>query len=127
MGNAYGTHYYFTIIGNGTPTFSLLDEERLDYGNSEKIPNISVTFPDGYSDTFVLNHFYNSKDDTKLNGRCHYLGHLANEKDACVAMTGCFGSEDVEFTIMSSHGSESNLFKWNKDGSVEHIKHQVEV
>ena len=98
----------------------------MDYGNTRKIPNLSVTFPDGYSDTFVLNHFDDSEDD-KLAGHCHYIGHLTNEKKACVAMTGCIGSEDVEFTIMSSHGSDSNLFKWKKDGNVEIIKHQLEV
>ena len=36
-------------------------------------------------------------------------------------MTGCIGSEDVEFTIMSDHATDSGLYKWSKDGSVELI------
>ena len=41
-------------------------------------------------------------------------------------MTGCVGTDDVEFTIFSSH-SESNIFKWTKDGNVEVIDDPSEV
>ena len=36
-------------------------------------------------------------------------------------MTGCIKSEDVEFTILSNHASESNMYRWKKDGTVENI------
>ena len=88
------------------------------------IPNILVTFPDGYSDNLVLNHFYSENDNAD---GCHFLGHLKNEQEACIAMTGCIGSEDVEFTIMSEHAPENGLFKWKLDGNVEVIDHPFKV
>ena len=87
-------------------------------------PQLSITFPDGCTDTLVLNHYFSDKD-SKENG--YYLGHLANETEACVAMTGRIGSEDAEFTILSNHASESNMYRWKKDGTVENIKHEFKV
>ena len=58
--------------------------------------------------------------------QCHYFGHLENEPQACVAMTGCVGSEDIEFTILSAHSQRANMFKWSKEGSVE-ILNRFEV
>ena len=119
----YPSHTYPAIPyyspGN-VPTFSLLGD-RLDDGQP---PQVSITFPDGYTDTIVLNHYFSEKDQIE-NG--NYLGHLANEKEACVAMTGRIGSEDVEFTILSNHAAESNMFKWKKNGTVENIEHGFKV
>jgi len=99
------------------PRFTLLEERSLDGA-----PSISIAFPDGYEDTLILNKFYpNDKDRMSRKERCHYTGHLANEPEACVAMTGCLGSEDVEFTILSKHAAKSNLLKWTKEGHVEII------
>ena len=91
-------------------------------------PIVEVTFPDGYKDTLELSMFYANPDD-RISGieRCHYFGHLANEPEACVAMTGCIGSEDVEFTIFSTHVNDSPMFKWTKDGNVEIIEKSFEV
>ena len=58
---------------------------------------------------------------------CHFIGHLAKEQDACVAMTGCVGSEDIDFTIISSHATKSAMFKWSKDGHVEIIESPFKV
>ena len=59
---------------------------------------------------------------SKGNGEhCNYFGHLLNEVDACVAMTGCLGEENVLFTIMSSHSEGSPHFVWTKDGAVKSI------
>ena len=87
-------------------------------------PKISITFPDGYTDNLILDHFYPEED--KIEG-CQFIGHLEKEQEACVAMSGCIGSEDVQFTIMSEHVTESSLLKWKKDGSVEHIKSPYKV
>ena len=103
-----------------TPTFTLLDS-RSDA--PIPTPNIFVTFPDGYSDNLVLNRFYS---ENEADG-CHFLGHLENEQEACVAMTGCIGSEDIEFTILSEHAPETSLFKWKIDGNVEVIEHPFKV
>ena len=58
---------------------------------------------------------------------CHYLGHLANEPEACVAVTGCIGSEDVDFTILSAHSTRSSMFKWTKEGLVEVVNQEVSM
>ena len=52
---------------------------------------------------------------------CYYSGHLERDTEACVGMTGCIGSEDVEFTILSDHATDSGSYKWSKNGSVELI------
>jgi hypothetical protein len=38
-------------------------------------------------------------------------------------MTGCLGSDDVDFTIMSPHASGSTMFHWSKEGNVRLIEH----
>ena len=102
------------------------------------VPSIAIDFPDGYNDTLVLNKFHANDQDRIANedncrgvtgGACHcnFIGHLKNEPEACVAMTGCLGSEDVHFTVLSAHASESPMFKWTKEGSVEIIEKSFEV
>ena len=49
------------------------------------------------------------------------------EFKACVAMTGCIGKEDVEFTILSTHATNSPMFKWTKEGKVEVLEKSNEV
>ena len=97
------------------PSFSMIQDRT-----SNGAPSISVTFPDGYTDTLILNKFYGNEEDRMAGlDRCHYFGHLANEPKACIAMTGCVGFEDVEFTILSTHAKTLHMFKWTKDGNVE--------
>jgi hypothetical protein len=89
---------------------------------------VSVTFPDGYKDDLVLSKFHaNEKDRIANIDHCNYIGHLANEPEACVAMTGCIGSEDIHLTILSSHATESSMFKWTKDGNIEIIESGFKV
>ena len=88
----------------------------------DSTPNIEVRFPDGYEDRLVLQkHYFNEEDKKKIDNHCNYVGHLAREKTACVAMTGCLGSDNVEFTIMSKHAMDSNSFVWNKNGAIHAI------
>ena len=102
--------------------FTLLEER-----SANGAPTVTVTFPDGYTDTLVLSRYYSSEEDRMAGAEeCHYIGHLANEREACAAMTGCVGSEDIDFTIMSSH-AESSMFKWTKDGKVEVIESPFKV
>ena len=105
---------------NTVPTFTLNAERSWDGS-----PSITITFPDGYSDNLVLNkHFSNSEDElTRFAEKddCNYLGKLAKE-DVCVAMTGCPGQDDLEFTILSSHASGSGWYRWTKNGDVEVIE-----
>ena len=95
--------------------FFLVDDQAK--GSS---PSVIVIFPDGYSDKLVLGkHFYNDKDRITEEDNCRFFGHLEKEKEACVAMTGCLGSEDILFTIMSVHSPGSTHFIWTKEGYVE--------
>ena len=106
-----------------TPRFTL--EKERSYNGA---PSVTVEFSDGYKDTMILKKFYANADDRMANKEhCNYIGHLANELEACVAMTGCVGSDNVEFTILSTHASESSMFKWSKGGNVEVIKTGFEV
>ena len=104
------------------PKFHLLEKK-----NSNGVPSVAITFPDGHKDTLLLNKFNGNEKDQKNDTEwCFYNGHLEKESDACVAMTGCVGLEDVEFTIFSGH-SKSKIFKWTKDGNVEIINDLSEV
>ena len=58
---------------------------------------------------------------------CHYIGHLSKETNACVAMTGCVGSEDINLTIMSSHAKKSFMIKLTKENHVEIIESPFKV
>ena len=99
-------------------------EERSFNGS----PVVSITFPDGHEDELVLSKFHANNEDRMANkDHCNFIGHLANEPEACVAMTGCIGSEDVDFTILSEHAPESRLFKWTKEGHVEIIESGLKV
>ena len=105
------------------PKFSMIGERSMD-----EVPSISIAFPDGSIDTLVLDKYYSNEDDRKAGfNRCNFIGHLAEETDACVGMTGCPESEDVEFTIMSSRLNGSPMYKWKKDGNVERIIHPYMV
>ena len=104
------------------PKFHLLEKK-----NSNGAPSVAITFPDGHKDTLLLNMFHGNEKDQKDGVEwCFYNGHLEKEPEACVAMTGCVGLEDVEFTIFSGH-SESKIFKWTKDGNVEVINDLIGV
>ena len=105
------------------PKFSMIGERSMD-----DVPTILIAFPDGSADTLVLDRYYSNEDDRKAGfKRCNFIGHLAEETDACVGMTGCPESEDVEFTIMSSRLNGSPMYKWKKDGNVERIIHPYMV
>ena len=69
-----------------------------------EIPEIKVRFEDGSSDALILEKYYpneESKLDREYQKTCNYFGHLKNDKEACVAVTGCYEKEDLDFTILS--------------------------
>jgi hypothetical protein len=82
-------------------------EERSSNGS----PSVKVNFVDGSSDFLVLSRYEG------LDG--HFIGHLANEKTACVAMVN--HPEHTELTIMSDRTVGSTMYKWAKNGEVELI------
>ena len=70
-----------------------------------------MDFADGSSDFLVLSQYEG------LDG--HFIGHLANEKTACVAMVN--HPEHAELTIMSNRAIGSTMYKWHNNGNVELI------
>ena len=95
--------YVFTNSGS-LPSFSLI-EERSRNGN----PLVKVTFTDGSSDFLVLNRYQG------MDG--HFIGHLKNEPDACVAMVN--HPKHVELTIFSRRTAGLPMYKWKGNGEVE--------
>ena len=87
------------------------------------IPSISITFPNGVQDSLVLTRFYPNKESRmKKKLSCRYFGHLSNEKDACVAVTGCHGKDEMEFTINSKNSGPGNNYVLHKNGQIELIE-----
>ena len=85
-------------------------------------PSVSIAFPDGYTDTLILSRYYSNENDRLAQTeKCHFFGHLEGEPEACIALTGCPESDDLEFTIMSEHSSDT-MFKWNKNGDIQLIE-----
>ena len=99
-----------------TPTFSLLTKKDL---KSQQL-RVSVSFPDGHFDILAMKPFVHSVQTVSQD--CHFSGHLTNEPNACVAMTGCIGSEDVELTILSENDSLSGMYIWKMDDSVVELE-----
>mgnify|MGYP007015419963 FL=1 len=89
------------------PTFTFHEEKSLDGS-----PSLSINFPNGLTDKLIL-----SKHEDSEESHCHYIGHLENERDACVAMTGCVGQDDLDFTIYSQYLKEPVL-QLTKEGKV---------
>ena len=61
-------------------------------------------------DSLVLERHYASPE-ARIAGEehCNFFGHLKNDASACVAVTGCYGEEDMEFTI-NSRDLETNMY-----------------
>ena len=68
------------------PSFTLISER-----SSQGIPLVKVDFIDGSSDFLVLGKYEG------MDG--HFIGHLKNEPEACVAMV--YHPEHAELTILS--------------------------
>ena len=106
------------------PTFTMIGERSMD-----EIPTIAIAFPDGSTDTAILEKYYSNEDDRKAGVKhCNFIGHLAKETNACIGVTGCSHSEKLEFTIMSSHLRGSPMFRWIRgENRVERVIHPYMV
>ena len=112
-------------IPDSDPPIFTINSERSINGS----PKISLTFSNNQTDNLILRKFY-TNDSTKslIDGEedtCSYIGHLENEKEACVAVTGCFGAEDLYLSIASKHAKDSGLYKWSIEGNIEVIEHPM--
>ena len=107
---------------SGLPKITVLEARTLD-----GIPSIDITFPDGFQDHFVLErHYMTEMDRMTKKMHCNFIGHLAKDTDACVAVTGCPG-EQMEFTINSVHAGVNNKMILHKDGQLELVESAFKV
>ena len=92
------------------------------------IPNIDILFPNGHEDTMVLHRHYDSPQ-ARMDGKlhCNFFGSLKNDREACVAVTGCHGLEDMEFTINSKHSTYTNMYILEKNGKLRSIESPLKV
>ena len=87
------------------------------------IPEIAITFPDGRQDEFILEkHFPNDEARLENEEHCNYFGHLKYDPNACVAVTGCYGRDNLEFTIMSENIFGPNMFLLEKNGQLRAVE-----
>ena len=97
--------YLFFFLGP-VPSFTLIEERSTD-----DHPLVKINFADGSSDFLILSKFEG------MDG--HFIGHLRNEPEACVAMVN--HPEHSELTIMSDRIIGSTQYKWKNNGEVELI------
>ena len=86
------------------PSFTLVEER-----STNDSPLVKITFADGSTDNLVLNKYEDMEG--------HFIGHLENEPDACVAMVN--HPEHAEFTVLSNRVVGSTMYKWYNNGNVE--------
>ena len=91
--------------------------------NSNDIPSIHITFPDGEEDNMILErHYPNPRNRMMGENHCNFIGHLEKDSESCVAVTGCYGIENLDFSINSKHSGTTNRYRLNTNGDVELIK-----
>ena len=103
---AFSTLIYLSVSEN-----LVQNKYHLTLLESSKLPKISLTFPDGTEDTLILNH-------NDIDEDCNYFGHLKNNIEACVAVTGCAGKDPLVITIA---GKDGGMFELSLDGQTKQI------
>ena len=107
--------------------FGLPEVHVKETRSANGIPAIDITFPDGFQDKLVLErHYMTEMDRMAQKMHCNFIGHLAIDAEACVAVTGCLG-ERMEFTINSKHAGSSNRFILHKSGELEKVESAFKV
>ena len=93
-----------------------------------EVPSIDITFANGVKDSMVLERFYPTQESRMARTpSCNFIGHLENEKTACVSLTGCASSDDLHFTINSKNSGSSNMYILHKDGHLEMVERTFKV
>ena len=92
------------------------------------IPEVSIVFPDGYEDSLVLSYYY-STEEARREGKatCNLFGHLKNEPEACVGVSGCYGTEDMYLTINSLHNTKGNGYILKTTGELVMVEDELSV
>ena len=53
------------------PTFTMVEER-----NSNGVPSVSVTFPDGHNDILILDKFYANEEDRMIQGILNFQNRV---------------------------------------------------
>ena len=92
------------------------------------IPEVRIIFPDGHEDSLVLNYYYPTEESrTEGKATCNLFGHLKDEPEACVGVSGCYGSEDMHFTINSMHNTKGNSYILKTTGELVMVEDELSV
>ena len=76
----------------------------------------------------ILERFYPTQESRMARTpSCNFIGHLENEKTACISLTGCASSDDLHFTINSKNSGSSNMYILHKDGHLELVESAFKV
>ena len=109
------------VFYSALPLISIINEDQ-SWRDLENIPQINIAFPNGQFDNLILERFYASAESRKAGKpHCNFIGHLENEPTACAAVTGCYGVDNVEFTIKSRHLLSSNSIVMDPNGNLKEI------
>ena len=95
---------------------------------ADDIPEIDIVFPNGHEDSLVLQRYYSSPEARMAGEKhCNFFGHLKHDSKACVAVTGCYPEENMEFTINSQHSTQANMFILEKNGNLVPVQSAFKV
>ena len=125
----YRTHEVYKLSLNYHVIFYHISQEKLpqisvtQVRSSSDIPSIHITFPNGEEDNMILERHYPNQQ-TRMMGEkhCNYIGHLEKDSESCVAVTGCYGQENLDFSINSNHYGHTLTYRLNTNGDVELIR-----
>ena len=93
-----------------------------------EVPSIDITFANGVKDSMILERFYPTQESRMARTpSCNFVGHLENEKSACVSLSGCPGSDDLHFTINSKNSGSSNMYILKNNAEVELVESVFKV
>ena len=117
---------YFRILSSFEIGLPLIEVQQTR--SFREVPSIDITFANGVKDSMVLERFYPTQESKMARTpSCNFIGHLENEKTACVSLTGCASSDDLHFTINSKNSGSSNMYILHKDGHLELVESAFKV
>ena len=120
------TIVHFRILSSFEIDLPLIEVQQTR--SFREVPSIDITFANGVKDSMVLERFYPTQESRMARTpSCNFIGHLENEKTACVSLTGCASSDDLHFTINSKNSGSSSMYILHKDGHLELVERAFKV
>ena len=112
--------YFLTLVSIVAATSSEFEVAKVD----DEV-HLKLTFDDNtFDDVLILQPFYiNEKERLAAEqDNCKFLGNLASDREASVALTGCLNEEDIQITILSRKVPlQKMFFNLKLDGEIEDL------